>query len=200
VFIVSDPRNPNNVQAGQLWRSNDKRDRSRRLLINAVDLSAGTATVQNVVGEASEAGRTTTVSLRRFRANSTGYVLLCEAPLSDTPEEPIVRQRIELSNGHMDASLPADVSERTLDALRSVGEAALLLLEDDPRNPYGVAVGQVWRSNDKRDNGRSLKVIDVDLTRGKAQTQSPWSLGSKTWIRLDRFRPTSTGYQLIQNS
>jgi hypothetical protein len=73
-----------------------------------------------------------------------------------------------------------------------------------------VRVGQVWADNDKRAVGRRVLVIGVDAThatvelcsqRGRparghehAQVAEP---GRRTRIRIDRFRPTSTGYRLV---
>lgn len=66
------------------------------------------------------------------------------------------------------------------------------------RNPFDVQVGQIWRSADPRDNGRSVEVLEVDLESGKAQVCSPYGRGPKTRIRLDRFRPNSSGYKLVE--
>lgn len=54
------------------------------------------------------------------------------------------------------------------------------------------AVGQIWADNDKRGYGRQARITAVDSTHatvhdGKRQSR----------IRLDRFRPTSTGYRYI---
>lgn len=76
-----------------------------------------------------------------------------------------------------------------------------------------VRVGQVWADNDVRSTGRQIRVVEVDAThatvelvdqRGRparghedAQKAEP---GRQTRIRLDRFRPTSTGYTLLQGA
>lgn len=63
-------------------------------------------------------------------------------------------------------------------------------------NEIEVKPGQVWTDNDWRSKGRLLKVLAVDETH--ATVQSPSGLGRMTRIRLDRFRPTSTGYRLVK--
>jgi hypothetical protein len=76
-----------------------------------------------------------------------------------------------------------------------------------------VKPGQVWQDCDKRAYGRTVRVVDVDAThatvelvaqRGRparghedAQRAEP---GRRTRIRLDRFKPTSTGYRLVQDT
>ncbi len=69
-----------------------------------------------------------------------------------------------------------------------------------------VRVGQVWADNDKRSRGRHLKVIDISRRMGtdRAEVQQCDQrgriIGSRTtFIRLDRFRPTSTGYRLVRD-
>lgn len=61
-----------------------------------------------------------------------------------------------------------------------------------------VKVGQIWEDNDSRNTyHRQIKVLEI--VDGKAIVQHPRGLGSKTRIRLDRFKPTSTGYRLVQD-
>lgn len=64
-----------------------------------------------------------------------------------------------------------------------------------------VRVGQVWEDWDIRFRAtfstRKLKVLEI--VDGKAVCQSPSGLGRKTKIRLGRFRPTATGYRLVQD-
>ena len=63
------------------------------------------------------------------------------------------------------------------------------------RLPIKVEVGQIWIDNDPRhDYKRRLKVLEI--IGDKATVQHPDGLGARTKIRLDRFRPTSTGYRL----
>lgn len=59
-------------------------------------------------------------------------------------------------------------------------------------NPHGVEVGQTWVSCDKRDQGRTVTVLGVDLTTGYAQVQRG---PTKTRVRLDRFDGRSSGYR-----
>jgi hypothetical protein len=61
-----------------------------------------------------------------------------------------------------------------------------------------VRPGQVWADNDWRAHGRTVLVLAVDETH--ATVQSPSGRGRKTRIRLDRFRPTSTGYRLVSEA
>lgn len=67
-----------------------------------------------------------------------------------------------------------------------------------------VRVGQIWRDNDKRAKGRHVKVVEVDGTHAtvalwmtRSASSNTAMPGRRTRIRLDRFRPTSTGYTLI---
>lgn len=75
-----------------------------------------------------------------------------------------------------------------------------------------VRVGQIWSDNDKRAHGRQIRVVEVHKRhavvelvnqRGRPahghedkQLAEP---GRRTTIRLDRFKPTSTGYRLVQD-
>jgi hypothetical protein len=65
-----------------------------------------------------------------------------------------------------------------------------------------VKVGQVWEDWDSRyRNGdaprRRIKVLEIK--DGRARVQSPSGQGARTWIRLDRFRPTASGYKLVED-
>ncbi len=62
-------------------------------------------------------------------------------------------------------------------------------------NPHGVEVGQIWVSADKREGRRRLTVVAVDTNSGVARVEG--AHGRRSRIRLDRFRPTSTGYRRI---
>ncbi|MFI7468183.1 DUF6354 family protein [Nonomuraea sp. NPDC049646] len=73
-------------------------------------------------------------------------------------------------------------------------------------NEPSVRVGQVWADNDKRSEGRRIRVLEVDAThatvtpvdvRGMVDSRTQQR---RTRIRLDRFRPTSTGYRLVQEA
>jgi hypothetical protein len=76
-----------------------------------------------------------------------------------------------------------------------------------------VRVGQVWADNDKRAEGRRVRVVEVGRThavvelvdqRGRParghEAQQKAEAGRRTRIRLDRFRPTSTGYRLVRDA
>lgn len=67
------------------------------------------------------------------------------------------------------------------------------------------AVGQIWQDNDKRGYGRRIRIVEITGThavveqvvgRDHAQAQP----GRRTRIRLDRFRPTRTGYRYIDDA
>lgn len=63
-----------------------------------------------------------------------------------------------------------------------------------------VRVGQVWADNDSRSEGRKLMVMAI--TDGKAICSVAWpdnKTRKRTAIRLDRFKPTSTGYRLVSD-
>jgi len=70
-----------------------------------------------------------------------------------------------------------------------------------------VRVGQVWADNDKRSEGRHVKVVFLDGTHAWVVRCSPTGRvftnargnAAKTRIRLDRFKPTSTGYRLVED-
>jgi hypothetical protein len=79
-----------------------------------------------------------------------------------------------------------------------------------------VRVGQVWADNDPRTGGgRLLKVYELDSrttwTRDNSALSVPIaicrrvvgpnreSVGRRLEIRIDRFRPTSTGYRLVED-
>lgn len=62
----------------------------------------------------------------------------------------------------------------------------------------------MWTDNDKRSHGRKVKVVAVDDTHATVELYIPRGAGRlhakpgrRTRIRLDRFRPTSTGYRLV---
>lgn len=63
-----------------------------------------------------------------------------------------------------------------------------------------VRVGQLWADNDKRCAARRLLITAVDDTHATAYgfyEDSP-NPGRDVRIRLDRFKPTSTGYRLLK--
>jgi hypothetical protein len=82
-----------------------------------------------------------------------------------------------------------------------------------------VRPGQVWADNDWRAEGRTLRVEAIQdgkaictiLTNptsiqerlDRPSQADPWVRdvrNKQTRIRLDRFRPTSTGYRLVQDA
>jgi hypothetical protein len=66
------------------------------------------------------------------------------------------------------------------------------------------AVGQVWQDNDPRGSGRRVRIVEIDGTHAVVEpvTVTPQGAvarrtGRRSRIRLDRLRPTSTGYRYI---
>ncbi|WP_436759384.1 hypothetical protein [Streptosporangium sp. V21-05] len=65
---------------------------------------------------------------------------------------------------------------------------------------------QVWADNDPRSAGRKIRVLETDDTRATVvQVDIRGLVDSRTRqrrsrIRLDRFRPTSTGYRLLTDA
>ncbi|MGW4467489.1 DUF6354 family protein [Micromonospora sp. NPDC004704] len=67
-------------------------------------------------------------------------------------------------------------------------------------NVPAVAVGQVWADNDRRSAGRKVRIIHVTESHAVVGPADPKARGRATRIRLDRFRPTTTGYRLLTNA
>ena len=80
-----------------------------------------------------------------------------------------------------------------------------------------VRVGQVWADLDKRSAGRHVKVVAIEDAKPApdqhhrdvpARAVVVWcnpdgrvhGREKRTRIRLDRFRPTSNGYQLVKDA
>lgn len=66
-----------------------------------------------------------------------------------------------------------------------------------------VKVGQLWQDNDKRNRAlRFVRVTAVDETHARCEAwyEEAGSTARTVRIRLDRFRPTSTGYRLIEDT
>ena len=68
-----------------------------------------------------------------------------------------------------------------------------------------VKLGQIWIDNDKRrGHDRRLQVIEIDDEWWSSE--QPYALcrnmatSKQTWIRVDRFRPTATGYRLEEST
>lgn len=59
-------------------------------------------------------------------------------------------------------------------------------------NKYGVAVGQEWLSCDKRET-RRVRVLSVGESHAVVESMAK----VKAKIRLDRFKPTATGWRLV---
>jgi hypothetical protein len=66
------------------------------------------------------------------------------------------------------------------------------------------AVGQIWQDNDKRGYGRRLRIVEivgehavVELVVPRGAGHHGAKPGRRTRIRLDRFRPISTGYRYV---
>lgn len=60
-----------------------------------------------------------------------------------------------------------------------------------------VKVGQVWEDCDKRMAGRRIVVQRIEGRYAVCRRQGWLSRSGMTRIRLDRFKPTSTGFRLV---
>ena len=70
-----------------------------------------------------------------------------------------------------------------------------------------VHVGQIWQDNDKRSVGRKVRIVEVGDTHADAELVTARDgghreakPGRRSRIRLDRFRPTATGYRLVRDA
>lgn len=81
-------------------------------------------------------------------------------------------------------------------------------MTDSITNRYGtvVRVGSVWADNDSRCEGRTLKVIAIEMGyHRKAVCEVLTAAGGKATrrrdvrIQIDRFWPTSSGYRLLED-
>lgn len=69
-----------------------------------------------------------------------------------------------------------------------------------------VRPGQVWADNDPRMQGRTIEILSItqDRVMVKTLTTARNSVNAKVGatrpIRLDRLRPTSTGYRLVSEA
>lgn len=75
-----------------------------------------------------------------------------------------------------------------------------------------VRPGQIWQDNDPRAEGRRVRVVELTGTHAIVELHSPRAdysprgagyppakPGRRTRIRLDRFRPTNSGYTLVED-
>lgn len=78
-----------------------------------------------------------------------------------------------------------------------------IVAEDETPAP---AVGQVWQDNDRRSYGRHLMIEDIGETHAvmvevsyRPSNGAVTAQGQprRTRVRLDRLRPTSTGYRYV---
>ena len=66
-----------------------------------------------------------------------------------------------------------------------------------------VRVGQLWADNDPRAAGRTIRITEVGkyIATAEVITSADYaddkSVGRSTRISLSRFKPTSTGYRLL---
>jgi hypothetical protein len=85
-----------------------------------------------------------------------------------------------------------------------------------PEQPT-VRVGQVWEDTDKRHPGRRVQVVRLETVHLRVWSGTEMRyvtedipvavcrragapvLSRETRIRVDRFRPTSTGYRLVED-
>ncbi|KOU17048.1 MULTISPECIES: hypothetical protein [Streptomyces] len=66
------------------------------------------------------------------------------------------------------------------------------------------AINQIWQDNDKRGYGRRVRIVELNATHATVELVVPRGAGHngakpgrRTRIRLDRLRPTSTGYRYV---
>ena len=63
-----------------------------------------------------------------------------------------------------------------------------------------VRIGQIWADNDSRGFDRKIRVVSLNETHAIVEPVPAYPKGKgKTRIRLDRFKPTSTGYRLVRD-
>ncbi|MFE0642116.1 hypothetical protein ACFW2Y_10985 [Streptomyces sp. NPDC058877] len=64
--------------------------------------------------------------------------------------------------------------------------------------------GQVWADNDRRSAGRTVRVDEVDTRYAYCTVLTASTpggrTGQRTRIALERMRPTSTGYRLLDGA
>ncbi|WP_416477039.1 hypothetical protein [Streptomyces sp. LKA04] len=116
----------------------------------------------------------------------------------------------------LDATTPDDPRLRDLRGqgltavqLHTITDVQLATDHLTERNPMTEtptpAVGQIWQDNDPRSDGRRLLIEWIDDTHAKVRQVALTADGHpvplpgvrQSRIRLDRFRPTSTGYRYI---
>lgn len=70
-------------------------------------------------------------------------------------------------------------------------------------NPHNVKVGQIWGDCDPRMGGREFKVYEIGETHATVVITRPndhaYDPRPVQRIKLTRFKPTSTGYRLIED-
>ena len=66
-----------------------------------------------------------------------------------------------------------------------------------------VRTGQVWADNDPRSAPRTVRVLEVDDEKALVEVVTPaaaaTNAGARTRISVKRFRPTTTGYRLVED-
>jgi hypothetical protein len=64
-----------------------------------------------------------------------------------------------------------------------------------------VKVGQVWEDWDSRfRDSQQRRLISIERIDGAYAYCSGLSTGKKTRVRVDRFRPTASGYRLVSEA
>lgn len=91
---------------------------------------------------------------------------------------------------------------------RKNGDRSLQKRTPVPPGPE-VKVGQVWKDRDRRNSARRILITGVEPKQDGAHAYAlvkvidpdGVGLGRRTYrIRLDRFRPSSTGYDLTEET
>ena len=69
--------------------------------------------------------------------------------------------------------------------------------------PVKPKIGQVWQDNDPRFRSgppRLLTIVEIDrFGYATCQVENRKGKLRRTFIRLDRFKPTGSGYKLVQD-
>ncbi|MFF2566747.1 hypothetical protein [Streptomyces sp. NPDC058084] len=69
---------------------------------------------------------------------------------------------------------------------------------------FDARPGQVWADNDRRSAGRTVRVDEVDTRYAYCTVLTAATpggrTGQRTRIALERMRPTSTGYRLLDGA
>lgn len=64
-----------------------------------------------------------------------------------------------------------------------------------------VKVGQVWKDCDYRSHGRRIRIVAIEGDRAvMAVLKGDEETGRRVKIRINRLKPCSTGYRLVEDA